>query len=99
MSGSVARRVAKAVLARRATVASPTELMVPTVVVAPHPDDETLGCGVLIAAKRRLGAEVAVVFLTDGAASHPQFGSDRLAPSGVKKGWPHAPDSGSPRMR
>lgn len=78
MSESVARRVAKAVLARRATVASPSELMVPTVVVAPHPDDETLGCGALIAAKRRLGAEVAVVFLTDGAASHPRFGSDRL---------------------
>lgn len=40
-------------------------------VLAPHPDDETLGAGALIAsaaAAERLGA---VVFLTDGAGSHP----------------------------
>ncbi|HEY9880634.1 MAG TPA: PIG-L family deacetylase [Leptolyngbyaceae cyanobacterium] len=41
------------------------------VIVAPHADDETLGCGGLIALKRQQGARVAVVILTDGAASHP----------------------------
>ncbi|HYI02935.1 PIG-L family deacetylase [Hyalangium sp.] len=37
---------------------------------APHPDDETLGCGGAILQKRRSGAEMQIVFMTDGAASH-----------------------------
>jgi LmbE family N-acetylglucosaminyl deacetylase len=40
------------------------------VVVAPHPDDESLGMGGLMAAAQELGAGVTVVFLTDGEASH-----------------------------
>ncbi len=39
------------------------------VVFAPHQDDETLGCGGLIALKRSAQVPVWVVFLTDGAAS------------------------------
>ena len=42
-----------------------------TIVFAPHPDDETFGCGAIIARKRNEGLPVHVVFLTDGAASHP----------------------------
>jgi LmbE family N-acetylglucosaminyl deacetylase len=42
-----------------------------TIVFAPHQDDETLGCGAMIARKRTAGLPVHVVFLTDGAASHP----------------------------
>lgn len=41
-------------------------------VLAPHPDDETLGAGALIAhcaANSRLGI---IVFLTDGTGSHPE---------------------------
>jgi LmbE family N-acetylglucosaminyl deacetylase len=41
----------------------------PLLVVAPHQDDETLGCGGLIALKRSLGAPVTVIFVTDGASS------------------------------
>lgn len=41
------------------------------VIIAPHPDDETLGCGLLIARAVRAGARVAAVALTDGQASHP----------------------------
>lgn len=41
------------------------------VVLAPHPDDETLGCGLLLAAAARAGVRLAVVALTDGQASHP----------------------------
>ncbi len=42
----------------------------PILVLAPHPDDESLGCGALLAAAfAATGAHVAC--LTDGAASHP----------------------------
>ncbi len=41
-----------------------------TVVFAPHQDDESLGCGGLIARKRYEGWPVHVVFLTDGGGSH-----------------------------
>jgi LmbE family N-acetylglucosaminyl deacetylase len=40
------------------------------VVLAPHPDDETLGCGGLLAAASARNLKPRVVFLTDGAASH-----------------------------
>lgn len=43
----------------------------PAIVVAPHPDDETLGCGGLVAHLARSGAPVHTIFLTDGEASHP----------------------------
>lgn len=39
--------------------------------VAPHPDDETLGCGGLLALAARAGAPVAVAYVTGGDASHP----------------------------
>ena len=41
------------------------------VVVASHPDDETLGAGGLIAECGRRGIRTLVVVVTDGAASHP----------------------------
>jgi len=41
------------------------------VIVAAHPDDETLGAGALIADLADRGVEVTVVIVTDGAASHP----------------------------
>ena len=40
-------------------------------VLAPHPDDESLGCGGLIAEACASGRPPAVVVLTDGAMSHP----------------------------
>src|SRR5271168_2641627 len=40
-------------------------------VLAPHPDDESLGCGGLIAACVAAGRPPLVVILTDGAGSHP----------------------------
>jgi LmbE family N-acetylglucosaminyl deacetylase/uncharacterized membrane protein YbhN (UPF0104 family) len=49
----------------------------PIIVVAPHPDDETLGCGGLLAACAARGVRAQVVVLTDGGRSH--FGS-RLWP-------------------
>ena len=51
----------------------------PLLVVAPHPDDESLGCGGLIACAAAAGREVMVAALTDGAASHP---NSRAYPAG-----------------
>lgn len=42
-----------------------------TLVIAPHQDDEALGCGGLIARKRAEGFPVHIAFITDGSASHP----------------------------
>ena len=41
------------------------------VVVAPHPDDESLGCGGLIATACERGVPVRIVLVSDGAGSHP----------------------------
>ena len=38
-------------------------------IISPHPDDETLGCGGLIALKRSQDVPVQIVFLTDGTAA------------------------------
>ncbi|EGG77172.1 LmbE family protein [Gluconacetobacter sp. SXCC-1] len=40
-------------------------------ILAPHPDDESLGCGGLIAACCAAGRPPLVVVMTDGVASHP----------------------------
>ncbi len=43
----------------------------PVLVLAPHPDDESLGCGALLASCWARGVPAHVLCLTDGAASHP----------------------------
>jgi LmbE family N-acetylglucosaminyl deacetylase len=45
-------------------------LQAPILIVAPHPDDESIGCGGLIAALRRRQMNVQLVVLTDGTGSH-----------------------------
>ncbi len=41
------------------------------IVLAPHPDDETLGCGGAIALLRQRSIPVHVIILSDGTKSHP----------------------------
>jgi len=41
----------------------------PSLVIAPHPDDESLGCGASIAQLRARGERVRIVIVTDGAAA------------------------------
>lgn len=43
----------------------------PFLVLAPHPDDETFGCGGLIAAACARGEAPQIAVLTDGTRSHP----------------------------
>jgi LmbE family N-acetylglucosaminyl deacetylase len=53
----------------------------PFIVVAPHPDDESLACGGLIAEARREGLQGKVVIVSDGVGSHPNskaYPPDRL---------------------
>jgi LmbE family N-acetylglucosaminyl deacetylase len=42
----------------------------PTIIIAPHPDDETLATAGLIASQRRLGIPVTIVAVTDGEAAY-----------------------------
>lgn len=68
----------------RLPLAGPDQIaeLAPVLVVAPHPDDETLGAGGLIALLREQAARVDVVLFSDGAASHPDsrtFPPERLA--------------------
>lgn len=58
----------------------------PVAVLAPHPDDETLGCGMALAAAASAwtgrGPAALVVQVTDGAGSHPgsvSYPPERLA--------------------
>jgi LmbE family N-acetylglucosaminyl deacetylase len=43
----------------------------PTLIVVPHPDDEALGCGGLLALLRRAGQPVHTALVSDGTGSHP----------------------------
>ncbi len=80
LARSASRRLLLALLRLRARPLPP-----PTgslLVVAPHPDDETLGCGGLLLQHRRAGLPARIVFLTDGSASHsghPTVSSATLA--------------------
>ncbi len=40
-------------------------------IIAPHPDDETFGCGQALSAAAQAGREIGVLLLTDGEGSHP----------------------------
>jgi LmbE family N-acetylglucosaminyl deacetylase len=57
------------VIARGVDITS-EQTMRSCIVFAPHPDDETLGCGGLIARKRAAGTRVRVVIASTGARSH-----------------------------
>jgi len=53
-----------------------------TLVLAPHPDDESIGCGGLIAELCRVGRPPRVAVLTDGTGSH---GANAVPPSVLRR--------------
>lgn len=55
------------------------ELTRSALVFSPHPDDESLACGGTIIKKRRAGASVKVVHMTDGSASTTLIPREELA--------------------
>ncbi|QIY83181.1 hypothetical protein HER18_06370 [Chryseobacterium sp. NEB161] len=42
-----------------------------TLIVAPHADDESLGCGGMISLLRKYDQDVYILLLSDGTMSHP----------------------------
>jgi LmbE family N-acetylglucosaminyl deacetylase len=71
---------AQVALARNATE---TLVRGPVLVLSPHPDDETIGCGLLLAQMAREGRSTAVALATDGRdgwfSNSPRPTSDRIA--------------------
>jgi len=66
----------------RATDLDPAQLGLRVLIVAPHPDDESIGCGGLIAVLAHRGVHINVVIVTDGSGSHPnslKYPRSRLA--------------------
>jgi len=76
-------REARAAFALRSVVFGADRLraLFPALVLVPHPDDETLGCGGLIATAASMKLDLKLAFLTDGGGSHlgsPTWTRERL---------------------
>jgi len=72
-----ARRILRWLTVRGARDATAFTAGRSALIVAPHPDDETLGCGALILRKRHNGTTVTLAVVTDGRHSHR---SDSFSP-------------------
>lgn len=75
----------KTIFLQQAVEVYPTELknVHNCLVLVPHPDDESLGCGGLIAMLTGKKADVSVIVTTDGSQSHPN--SIAFPPEKVKQ--------------
>jgi LmbE family N-acetylglucosaminyl deacetylase len=67
---SATRHVLNGRLQHRLQPFTQREWMASALIIAPHADDETLGCGGIACKKIRNGAPTHFLFVTDGAASH-----------------------------
>lgn len=70
LSGAPLRRVYERLRRVRCYPYPEAHLRRSAMVFSPHFDDETLACGGLISKKKRAGAAVTLVFMTDGSRSH-----------------------------
>lgn len=55
-----------------------------TLIIAPHPDDETFGCAGLIFQKKNLNSKVYVLFLTGGEGSIKDFPKEEIKENRIK---------------
>ena len=62
------RQLAELPLTSASTLVAPGHR---AVIIAPHPDDEVLGCGGLLQQLAALGRSIQIISVTDGSASHP----------------------------
>ena len=47
-------------------------------VLAPHPDDDVIGCGGILDIYQKKGAKITIVYMTDGRKGNPNYDEDRL---------------------
>jgi LmbE family N-acetylglucosaminyl deacetylase len=47
-------------------------------VLSPHPDDDIIGCGGTLYRYHQMGAEITVVYMTDGRKGNPRYNEDEL---------------------
>ncbi len=47
-------------------------------VLAPHPDDDVLGCGGTLAIYQKNGAKITIVYMTDGRKGNPKYDENAL---------------------
>jgi LmbE family N-acetylglucosaminyl deacetylase len=55
-----------------------------TLIVAPHPDDETFGCTGLICEKKSIGSKVYVAFLTNGEGSLKNISKNEISKNRIE---------------
>ena len=47
-------------------------------VLAPHPDDDVIGCGGILAIYQKKGAKITIVYMTDGRKGNPKYDENAL---------------------
>lgn len=77
--------VQQAVLEARAVDVTEATTARSCLVLAPHPDDETLGAGATIARKRAAGTPVRIVVVSDGRHANPSRVIDPLALARIRR--------------
>ena len=74
------RQIYQMLLQRNKSNFFTADLSKSAIIFSPHQDDETLGCGGTIIRKKQAGAEIKIVFMTDGSGSHSHIiPRDKLA--------------------
>lgn len=81
---NISRRLLRTAITFMMRLCSRSYQLVPgsrSVILAPHQDDEAFGCAALILTRRKLNLPVNIIYLTDGAGSHPNH--PQLSPSNL----------------
>ena len=80
MLKEIARKLLHNLIRLHASDMKEDEIKASALIFAPHPDDETLGCGGLLLKKVASKSRIRIVIMTDGGSSHQHLiTSDKLA--------------------